>query len=140
MESRRSLRMQARSGGRDPVYTTSLGKAMLAFLPETEWPIHLPERLIERTSQSLTDYADLRREPLQTQGQGYAIDENENEDGVCCVGVPIFNHQEQVVAAISISAPASRVNNDLQQEMTEALLEIAQEISQSLGHNLNGAG
>ncbi len=66
VESRRSLRMQARSGGRDPVYTTSLGKAMLAFLPEAEWPIHLPERLIERTSQSLTDYADLRRELLQT--------------------------------------------------------------------------
>jgi DNA-binding IclR family transcriptional regulator len=57
IESRRSLRMQAQLGGRDPVYSTALGKAVLAFKPEDQWIPHLPSNLTARTERTITSLA-----------------------------------------------------------------------------------
>src|SRR5262245_58807781 len=60
IESRRSLRMQAQLGGRDPVYSTALGKVVLAFMPEGQWATHLPDVLAPRTHRTVTSRAKLR--------------------------------------------------------------------------------
>src|SRR5262249_38951963 len=59
IESRRSLRMQAQLGGRDPIYSTALGKAVLAFMPEDQWQVHLPPDLTPRTERTIVSRAML---------------------------------------------------------------------------------
>lgn len=133
-ESSFALRMQARLGARDPIYSTALGKAILAFLPEQQWPILLPTRLTARTSQTITSIAALRHELAETRKRGYSIDRSENEEGSYCIGAPIRDQRGFVAAAISLSAPAMRLHSDLRREITVALLQAAENISVRLGY------
>jgi IclR family acetate operon transcriptional repressor len=108
-ESRRALRMQARLGGHDPASTTALGRAMLAALPASLLDAHLPETLPVRTGKSLPALAALMPELAATRARGYSLDDEENEDGARCVGAVIVDWQDRPVAAISLSAPVSRL-------------------------------
>jgi IclR family transcriptional regulator, KDG regulon repressor len=132
VESRRALRMQATIGGRDPAYSTSLGKAILAFLPNDQRPAHLPARLTSRTPRTLTSLAALGEDLAQTRERGYAFDQGENEEGSCCIGAPIFDRQGHAIAAISVSAPASRLPLEMTKTVAQAVMESATVISQGL--------
>lgn len=132
VESRRALRLQATIGGRDPAYSTSLGKAMLAFLPENQRDLHLPVRMTARTEQTLTSRRALYDELTQTQARGYALEVGENEEGACCVGAPIFNRQGQVIAAVSVSAPASRITHQQIPVIGQAVIDTAATIAHQL--------
>jgi IclR family acetate operon transcriptional repressor len=140
VESKMSLRMQASLGGRDPVYSTALGKAILAYLPEEEWRDHLPARLARRTPRTLTSLAALREELIETRARGYSRDLGENEAGARCVGVPILDQREAVLAALSLSAPAVRFDDRSEREAAAALLNAARMISRRLGRNAGGRG
>ncbi len=135
VESRRSLRMQAQLGGRDPVYTTALGKAMLAFLPEERWVEHLPVRLTPRTAASYGSIGGLRDELRRTRERGYGLDDGENEEGARCIGAPIFNQDGEVIAAVSLSAPEARMSERTFTEAAAAVIQTAAVISQRLGHD-----
>ena len=80
-----------------------LGKALLATLPISEQP------------------PTLRRELRQVNERGWATDHEENEDGSWCVGVAIWQ-DERAIAALSLSAPSSRMNATLESEMGTALI------------------
>ena len=134
VESRRSLRMQAQLGGRDPVHSTALGKAMLAFMPEERWGEHLPARLTPRTEASHRSLATLRDDLRRTRERGYGLDDGENEEGVRCIGAPIFNREGQVVAAISLSAPAARMGDRVLPEAAASVIGTAAAISRRLGY------
>lgn len=129
VESRRSLRMQARPGSRDPAYATALGKAVLAFLPEERWQEHLPARLVARTPRTITTLPRLREDLREARRQGFARDRGENEEGSHCVGAPVLGPQEAgdptPVAALSVSAPDSRMNARLERDIAEALRDAA---------------
>jgi len=135
IESRRSLRMQAQLGGRDPVYSTALGKAVLAFKNEDQWPLHLPRELAPRTERTVTALDKLRQSLVRVRDCGYAFDDEENEEGARCIAAPIVNHSGQVLAAISLSAPASRMSDRLVSKVAAATKETAAIISQRLGHH-----
>jgi IclR family acetate operon transcriptional repressor len=135
IESRRSLRMQAQLGGRDPVYSTALGKAVLAFKHEDQWPLHLPRELAPRTERTVTAPDKLRQSLVRVRECGYAFDDEENEDGARCIAAPIVNHAGQVLAAISLSAPASRMSDRLVAKVAAATKETAALISQRMGHH-----
>lgn len=136
-ESRRSLRMQALLGTRDPAYSTALGKAILAFLPVDEWPAHLPARLISRTPQTLISLVAIQQDLAATRERGFAIDNEENEEGACCIGAPIFDATGRVAAAVSLSAPASRLNGRQIDRAGQAVLHTAAAISARLGYKIN---
>jgi IclR family acetate operon transcriptional repressor len=133
LESKMSLRMQASPGGRDAVYSTSLGKAILAHLPEAEWRDHLPARLARRTARTITAFSALREQLYEIRARGYAHDRGESEEGARCVGAAIFDQREQVVAAISVSAPAVRLDDRKEREVATALIAAARAISRRLG-------
>lgn len=132
VESRHALRMQAQIGSHGPAYSTSLGRAMLAFLPEEQWLARLPSQLSARTPHTLTSHAALRHELARTRQRGYAVDLGENEEGACCLGAPILDHHGQPLAAISLSAPASRLIDELVPVVAQAVVETAAAISQRL--------
>ena len=137
MESRHSLRMQARLGSRDPVYSTALGKAILAFMSENEWSNHLPAEFTPRTSTTHISFNALKQDLMQIRSRGFSLDLQENEEGAQCVGAPIFDHLGRARAAISVSAPVSRLDDVMQQQITEALLEATAAISHHLGYHPN---
>jgi IclR family transcriptional regulator, KDG regulon repressor len=136
VESRLSLRMQAQLGGRDPVYSTSLGKAMLAFLPEEAWNNHLPKRLTARTPHTITALSALQQDLRETRERGFSIDRAENEEGARCIGAPIFDSYGTPVAAISLSAPAMRLDDTLTFEAAKVVKQTAQAISERMAVEL----
>ncbi len=133
-ESHRALRMHAQLGGRDPVYSTSLGRAILAFLPETEWPRHLPARLTPKTSRTVTTLAALRTILAETRQRGYALDDGENEENARCIGAPILNEQGRPIGAISVSAPASRLSLERIPDVAGVVMTTARRISLIAGY------
>jgi IclR family transcriptional regulator, KDG regulon repressor len=135
--SRRGLRMASHIGGRDHLHSTSIGKAMLAFMDARARDEVLST--IERpavTSHTIVDLHLLLAELDATRQRGYAIDNQENEIGARCVGVPILNASGTPFAAISISGPVGRVGDDLLPTMAERLWTASREISRRLGHDL----
>jgi IclR family acetate operon transcriptional repressor len=133
-ESRRSLRMQALLGGRDPAYSTALGKAILAFMPADQWTTYMPANPNPRTARTLLSLAGLQHELAATRERGFAVDDEENEEGACCIGAPIFDTSGQVCAAVSVSAPASRLNGSQILKTAQAVIQTAQAISTRLGY------
>ena len=132
VESHHSLRMQATLGSRDPAYSTALGKAMLAFIDEPTR--HLPARLTPRTLFSIHTRAGVMQALAKVRQLGYALDDQENEDGARCVGAPIFEYPGRVTAAISVSAPASRLGREQVEGVAAAVIEAAALISRQLGY------
>jgi IclR family acetate operon transcriptional repressor len=109
VESERSLRMQAQVGAQDPLHCTALGKALLAFMPETRWSAYLGTRLPRFTGNTITDRAQLMKQLREIRRTGIAFDRGENEEGALCIAVPLFVEAELPIAALSISAPAPRL-------------------------------
>ena len=91
IEANRALRMQARIGDRHPIHSTSLGKAMLAFLPPAERQTLLEGSLKAITMRTVTSSAVLRRQIEDVRRKGYAVEVGENEEGSMCIGVPIMD-------------------------------------------------
>jgi DNA-binding IclR family transcriptional regulator len=103
LESRREPEMRARIGSQDSLHSTALGKAILAHLPIDEQNTLLGSPLAEFTFRTITSRAKLMRDLELALSRGYAVDEEENEDGTVCVGVPVLCGPKYPVAAISLS-------------------------------------
>ena len=130
-EATRSQRFQARIGHRHPVHSTSLGKAMAAFLPsETVERLVRPE-YEQRTYRTLTDARTFRRHVEEARRRGFAMETGENEDGVTCIGVPILDGRGYPIAAVSLSAPENRMKA-MVDRAAEALQDAARRITASL--------
>lgn len=139
IESRRSLRMQALLGGRDPAYSTALGKAMMAFMPPEQWPGYLPTQPKPRTLRTLTSLVALQQELHRTRERGFAVDDEENEEGARCIGAPIFDRDGRLAGAVSLSAPISRLNERQVPKVGAAVVQAANDISARLGYRDPGS-
>lgn len=134
VESPQPVRLCSVAGTRNPLYCTSLGKAILAFLPEEERTSLIEQfTLTERTKHTITDRAILAEELRLVRDRGYAVDDIENEEGVRCVGAPIFDHEGCVVAGISIAGPAYRLSLDQLMQLVPVVINAANAISTRLG-------
>ncbi len=132
-ESHRALRMHAQLGGRDPAYSTSLGRAILSALPEDDWPRHLPARLTPMTTRTVTTLSALRSLLIEARCRGYALDDGENEENARCIGAPILDMNNRPIAAISVSSPASRIGDDHLPVVAAAVMDAARRISMLSG-------
>jgi DNA-binding IclR family transcriptional regulator len=139
LESARSLRMAATVGSTDGLHSTALGKATLAQQSE-QAVLQFVRRcgLSRKTSKTIRDRHRLLTELRKIRQRGYAIDDEENEEGARCVGAPIFDHDGSVVAAISISGPASRITSERIAELGAAVSEASRAISERLGYQRVG--
>ena len=114
VQSPSALRIAALPGDRNPVHSTALGKAILAFLPESRTRAILGESpLLRKTPRTITQRRHLLENLSAVRDQRVALDMEENVTGVTCVAAPIFDNNGCVIAAFSISGPASRMNAKL---------------------------
>ena len=130
----------SRVGMRLPVHCTALGKVLIGCCPEGQREAYdrtLSTRgaLAPRTGKTIVD-PDKFLEHLRTvAGQGFATDHGECEDGLGCAAAPVHDASGRVTAAISLSAPSVRVNEDAM--LSEVLPEVtaaAEQLSRELGY------
>ncbi|CAB3692518.1 IclR family transcriptional regulator [Achromobacter denitrificans] len=118
-------------GGRAPLHLTSTGKLFLSTGDARQVRAYaLRTGLAGHTRNSLTDLDRLERELALVRRHGYARDNEELELGVRCIAAGIFDDTGKLVAGLSISAPAER----LQDEWIKALVDTAASISEALGY------
>ena len=135
VEAQRSLTMGSKLGARNPVYCTALGKAILAYSPEVEVDHSLAGlRMEARTRNTITNVLFLKRELERIRDRGYAIDDEEIEEGIRCIAAPVLNAGARAVAAMSVSGPSSRITPDRYQLIGKTMMKAAQELSVRLGH------
>ncbi len=129
------VKMFARVGSRGPAYCTGTGKVLLADLAEDELKRRLANvEFVKFTNYTITDINKLVDVLGQIKKDGYALDYSERDEGVICVAAPIRNFEKRVQAAISISAPAQRMNQErIDGEILPLVLGAAQKISERLG-------
>jgi IclR family acetate operon transcriptional repressor len=108
---------------------------MLSELPEAEVnAIVRRSGLKAITSNTITTAAQLKAELKTIRSRGYAIDDEEKEEGLRCVGAPVRAHSRKLSAAMSISGPAFRMTKERVPEVAEALMQAASELSAELGY------
>ncbi|HHV63431.1 MAG TPA: IclR family transcriptional regulator [Firmicutes bacterium] len=122
-------------GSRAPCHCTAVGKVLLAFLDEREVDRVIAEKgLPRRTPKTITSPEELKRCLQMVGAQGYAIDDEEANEGYRCIAAPIWDYSGKVIAAISISGPATRVSPARDGELIPLVKSAADEISYRLGH------
>ncbi|MEI6386148.1 MAG: IclR family transcriptional regulator, partial [Spirochaetota bacterium] len=139
IESRRRLRTYSVIGVRAPLYCTSVGKAIMAWLPEPEIRrIAVEKGLIPFTPATITSIEDLLAELATVRSRGWAVDDREHGEDLRCAGAPIRNARGEVFAAISLSGPAERNTLPRLEEMAKVLMVATSEISRRLGYRAAG--
>lgn len=136
------LRMASRVGSRNPIHSSAVGKILLSYFPEEAWDEFLQRKgLPRRTPNTLTDPEGFRDHLKTVRRQGYAVDDEENEQGIRCVGAPIFDGRGRPVAAISVSGSVFQVTKKAVHDLMKGeVMAAAAEISQRLGFQGGGSG
>lgn len=133
VESTATVRMASKIGARMPAYRTAVGKAMLAAGP-ADWMAEVLDAGRDwRRSTMIEDEPRLIADITNTRARGYAIDDRENEPEVRCVAAPVFDHQDQVVGAISVSGLVSRMPPVRVREYGRLVAKTAAELSADMG-------
>jgi len=122
-------------GKRVPAHCTALGKAMLAHLPcEMVTDILKRRGMHQMTAKTIVNPQVLEQEFERTRKRGFAVDNEEIEDGIRCIAAPIRDYTGAVCAAISISGPKTRVRPDREAELSRAVIWAVSLISTKLGY------
>lgn len=132
LDSPSAVRMVSRIGGTNPVVTTGIGKAILAFSPED-----VVSRVISDSRLilgELVDAGELRAELQATVERGFSTDPEANEPGIWCVGAPIFDNSGVPVAGLSVSTPTHRFDRAGESELGAYVSAMAAEISRRMGY------
>jgi len=133
LEADNSIQLVSAVGQTMPLHSTSLGKAMLAALPDEEREGKLARMDFQpRTDRTILDRATFREEIRQTQLRGYSTDDRENEPFGACVGAAIVGADGRPVGAVSISGPHFRIHDRLQY-FGERARAVAGAIARELG-------
>jgi DNA-binding IclR family transcriptional regulator len=129
-----SVRMFTEIGRDVPVHTTGAGKAMLAFAKqEIVDEIAAGEPFEAYTARTITSAEDLGAELARIRRRGYALDNEEYEEGVTCVAAPIFDHEGLVCGALSVSGPTARIHRADSAALGELVGLAAVDASRELG-------
>ena len=117
-----------------PIHSAA-GKTILAFLDEqTRETILTSSDWTPMTAHSITSRDQLLKELDSVRERGYALDLEENEIGVHCVAAPVFNANNHIQAAVSISGPSVRMTEErIHSELISLIRSEADSISQSIG-------
>src|ERR1700758_597660 len=129
------IRMDTWVGRRMRVHATSVGKALVAHIPQERLEKILADRGMEkRTAKTLTTLPRLLKSLEKVREQGYAVDDEENNMGARCLGAPIFNQQGAIEASIGLSGTIGQVNSQTMPRILEALKDAARHVSMQLGY------
>jgi len=129
------LRVDTWVGRRMRVHATSVGKALVAHIPQEQLEKIIAESGMERrTPKTITTMPRLLKELEKVRAQGYAVDDEENNLGARCLGAPIFNQSGAIEASLGLSGTINQVNAHTMARIVEALKDAARHVSMQLGY------
>lgn len=134
LESTQAIRMRSDIGVRKPAYCTAEGQVMLAFQPSEVVERVIRAGLPPRTPQTITDPATLRHTLELVRQRGCAIEDEESEVGMRCVAAPVRNDTGDVIAAIGLGGPVSRLSKKALAGFVPHVIGTAAAISAKLGY------
>jgi DNA-binding IclR family transcriptional regulator len=127
------LRLATSVGGRLGINSSAVGKALLAFLPEHEIARQVEgKRLAKHNDNTIAAPSKMRRELEKIKSLGYAFEDEEGEIGFRCLGAPIFDHSNNVVAALSVAGTTSQIPHERADQLGKTVRAVANEISTHL--------
>jgi len=127
------VKMFTAPGLHAPLYCTGTGKALLAFMGERFAEPVLAGSLRRYTTRTIVTRSALEKELGLIRRNGYSIDNEEMEEGVRCLAVPVFDRKNTCVGAMSVSGPTSRMTPERVQKLAPIARAIADELSRQLG-------
>ena len=134
VESPHTLRTPSTVGQRTPLHCTSVGKTLLAFLPEDEADELITNcELTRYTDRTLTTRMKLKAELKLIRRRGYAMDNGEIEEGLRCLAAPVWDYSGKVIAALSIAGPAFRLTEARIPAVSQVVIDAAKRLSEELG-------
>ena len=133
-ESRHPVRVDTGTLGKtDAAHATATGKAMLAWLPEDDMRRVLAHGLTRFTPKTICEWPSLIEALRHVRRNGYAVDDEEYQPGVICIGAAIRDHNGAVVGAISASTPTMRANDEHLSLVREQVCAAVRALSAELG-------
>lgn len=134
MESREIMRSLTQVGGRVPMVTSGVGKAVLATYSDEDVGAVIRHHGMPRlTEKSIVRPSDLFKELEKIRKQGFALDDEEACMGLRCIAAVVYNDCAEPLAAISVSGMTSRLTNDRLPEIGQIVREVAGELTLALG-------
>ena len=135
VEGRWALHSLTRTGQRTQIHSTAAGKAVLAFLSDELCDDLLARLTLKRnTRRTIVKPSAIKMELMRVRELGFAVDEEEFEEGLRCVSAPIFDHRGHVVASLSMAAPVFRLRKERVPQVARLVVAAAQGLSDDLGH------
>ena len=134
VDNTQAMRMRSRLGQRGQLHCTAAGKSMLAFMAERDM-----QALVKRlkfqpiTENTITDPAKFVEHLTKVRKLGYAVDDEENEMGIRCIGAPIYDHAGRLAGALSISGWTITMTRERIPQLAPQLVQTCQRISNELG-------
>lgn len=125
-------------GRRSPIHCTSLGKALLAFQNEADELIR-SHRYVMYTRKTIRNPAQFSEELDRVRTRGLAMDDEEFQDGLRCIGAPVCDRTGRAVAAISIAGPRSRITQDRSGDLARSVLHIARALGENFAETVEHA-
>lgn len=134
IESPHEFRLSSRVGTRRSLHATALGKALAAFLPEEQKDRILANIQFQPlTPKTIMNLVQFRQELGIIRNQGYAVDDEETTLGARCVSAPVLGANREVVAAVSVSGPVTRISPAQVPALAAAVMNAARAISSAMG-------
>ncbi len=135
VDSQYNLRMQSKIGGRNPLYSTAIGKVLMAERDEEDVRVLLTDAtFIKHTENTHAKIEDLLGELEIVREQGFAEDVEEQEPGLRCIATPIYDRLGHAVAGMSISYPTIRHSAEKKQQYIELLKAHSAVVSAAIGY------
>ncbi len=135
VESHFTIRMHSRVGKSIPLYCTAIGKTLLSDIDEAERKELIKKiKLVPFTPNTLRTSAALEKELDEITHNGWAMDREEHEEGVSCICAPVRDHTGKVIAAISVSWPMFRFEEEKRQSYIKTIQTAAGRISGLMGY------
>ena len=127
--------IQTLTGSINPVHATSSGKALLAYSPEDVVEEIIADGLEAYTEHTITNPIQLRSELEKIRKLGYANSLEELAIGNFSISAPVFNYEGEIVCAISIVGPMSRLTKEKLARFNRLIVRSAKEASERLGYD-----
>jgi DNA-binding IclR family transcriptional regulator len=137
-EGNQTIRIHSWEGMRFPLHSTALGKVLLAWEEKEVLDAFFEKAsLVRYTDKTLTQIPALKRHLKGVREQGWAMDDQEDELNIRCLGAPVRNIKGQVVAAVSICGLTSDMNGDRRKSFPAMVIETARQLSLKIGGKLS---
>lgn len=134
IDTKQKVRLYTAIGRRSPLYAGACSRSILSFLPDSEIKAYIEStELIPFANGTITDKQELYETVQQSRSEGCTVSHSELENFTSAVAAPIFNHNGEVMAGISIAGMEANYQGENAEILKEKVKKAAAEISRQLG-------